>query len=189
MLSVIMAAGGAERAVVATLSALVAGAAAGVVRDVVLAADRPGELLDRIADVSGCTLVHVDGTRGQALAAGARAAKSDWLMFLPPGAVPENGWIDEAGDFVANAALRDGPARAALFGVRHGSPYSLAATRAAIREAMSSSPNRGLIISRAHYRDIGGHPPSARDPERKLLARIPRARRVMLRSHLQLMSR
>lgn len=189
MLSVVMAADCAERAVVMTLSALVAGAAAGVVRDVVLVADRPSELLGRIADVSGCTLVHVAGTRGKALAAGAREAKSDWLMFLPPGAVPENGWIDEASDFVAGAALREGPACAALFGVRHGSPYSFAAIRAAISEAMSSSPNRGLIISRAHYHDIGGHPPSARDPERRLMARIPRARRVMLRSHLQLMSR
>jgi hypothetical protein len=186
MLSVVMAADGAERVVVATLSALVAGAAAGVVRDVVLVAGRPSELLDRIADVSGCTLLQVEGTRGEALAAGARAAKSDWLMFLSPGAVPENGWIDEVGDFVTHSTLRDGAVRAALFGVRQTSPYSLAAIRAAIVGAMSPSPDQGLIISRAHYREIGGHAPAARDPERKLVARIPRARRVTLRSRILL---
>jgi hypothetical protein len=184
MLSVVMAADGEERAVAATLSALVPGAAAGVVRDVVLVARAPSDLLERIADATGCALLTREGTRGAGLAAGAHEARSDWLMFLPPGTVPEFGWIDEVGDFVANDALGRSGARAALFGYAASGPPSLAGLAGAVRRAFLPSPDQGLIISRAHYQRLGGHAESARDPEGKLIARIPRAQRVILRTRV-----
>jgi hypothetical protein len=185
MLSIVMAADGEERAVAATLAALVPGAAAGVVRDVVLVAREPSGLLERIADATGCALLPATGTRGAGLAAGAREARSDWLMFLTPGAIPEHGWIDEVGDFLANDALAGGGARAALFGYAASGQISLAGLAGAVRRAFFPSPDQGLIIARAHYQRLGGHAEGARDPERALIVRIPRAQRVILRTRMR----
>ena len=86
MLSVIIPTEGVEQPAVATLAALVPGAAAGVIREVLLV-DRAGTgVIERVADVAGCRFLAFEGTRAAALAAGARAARSPWLMFLHAGA-------------------------------------------------------------------------------------------------------
>src|SRR5258708_18140957 len=100
MLSVIIPTDGVEQPAVATLAALVPGAAAGVVREVLLV-DRTGNgVIERVADVAGCHFLHFDGTHAAALAAGARQARSPWLMFLHAGAVLDSGWIEEATQFI-----------------------------------------------------------------------------------------
>src|ERR1700723_4305229 len=94
MLSVVIATDGVEQTAVATLAALVPGAAAGVVREVLLV-DRSGTaVIERVADVAGCRFLRFEGTHAAALAAGARQARSPWLMFLHAGAVLASGWID-----------------------------------------------------------------------------------------------
>ena len=93
MLSVIIPTEGIERTAVATLAALVPGAAAGIIREVVLV-DRTGSSeIERVADVAGCRFLAAEGSRAAAMAAGARQARSPWLMFLHPGAVLDSGWI------------------------------------------------------------------------------------------------
>ncbi len=57
MLSVIVLASGDERGVVATLAALVPGAAAGLVRDVLLVDRNGGDIMERVADVAGCNFL------------------------------------------------------------------------------------------------------------------------------------
>ena len=79
MLSVIIPTEGVEQPAVATLAALVPGAAAGVVREVLLV-DRSGsDVIERVADVAGCRFLPFDGSHAAALAAGAQQAKSPWL--------------------------------------------------------------------------------------------------------------
>src|SRR5258708_4739497 len=91
MLSVIIPTEGVEQPAVATLAALVPGAAAGVVREVLLV-DRAGTgVIERVADVAGCRFLPFEGSRAAALAAGARHARSPWLMFLHAGAVLDSG--------------------------------------------------------------------------------------------------
>ena len=105
MLSVIIPTEGVEQPAVATLAALVPGAAAGVISEVLLV-DRSGNgVIERVADVAGCRFLNFEGTRAAALAAGARAALAPWLMFLHPGAVLDSGWIDETTQFVQNVSL------------------------------------------------------------------------------------
>ena len=95
MLSVIIPTDGLEQPAVATLAALVPGAAAGVVREVLLV-DRAGTgVIERVADVAGCRFLPFEGSHAAALAAGARQARSPWLMFLHAGAVLDSGWIEE----------------------------------------------------------------------------------------------
>ena len=109
MLSVIIPTEGVEQPAVATLAALVPGAAAGIIREVLLV-DRAGNgVIERVADVAGCRFLSFEGTRAAALAAGARAARSPWLMFLHAGAVLDSGWIEETTQFIQNVSSSDRP--------------------------------------------------------------------------------
>src|SRR5271155_3970279 len=109
MLSVIIPTEGAEGPAVAPLAALVPGAATGVVREVLLV-DRGGSgVIERVADVAGCRFLPFEGSRAAALAAGARSARSPWLMFLHAGAVLDHGWIDVTMQFMKSVAEYDQP--------------------------------------------------------------------------------
>src|SRR5580700_11476172 len=122
MLSVIVPTEGVERTTVATLAALVPGAAAGVVREVLLV-DRAGNgVIERVADVAGCRFLAFEGSHAAALAAGARQARSPWLMFLHAGAVLDSGWIDETTQFIQRVSAGDRP-RAGIFRYAR-SPYA-----------------------------------------------------------------
>src|SRR5271154_3306659 len=122
MLSVIIPTEGVEQPTVATLAALVPGAAAGVVREVLLV-DRSGTgIIERVADVAGCHFMPFEGTRAAAMAAGARQARSPWLMFLHAGAVLDSSWIEETAQFIERVSSSDRP-RAGIFRYAR-SPYA-----------------------------------------------------------------
>ena len=105
MLSVIIPTEGVEQTAVATLGALVPGAAAGLIREVLLV-DRAGNgVIERVADVAGCRFLPFEGPHAAALAAGARQARAPWLMFLRAGAVLDTGWIEETTQFIQGVAL------------------------------------------------------------------------------------
>src|ERR1700759_984543 len=91
MLSVIIPTEGVEQPTVATLAALVPGAAAGIIREVLLVDRGDNGVIERVADVAVCHFLRFEGTRAAALAAGAKQARSPWLMFLRPGAVLDAG--------------------------------------------------------------------------------------------------
>src|ERR1700687_1918689 len=99
MLSVIIPTEGAEQPAVSTLAALVPGATAGVVRAALLV-DRAGTgVIERVAAVAGCRFLRFEGSRAAALAAGARQARSPWLMVLHARAGVGSGWVEEDGGF------------------------------------------------------------------------------------------
>src|SRR6266852_4538268 len=106
MLSVVIATHDSERALLPTLAALVPGAVAGIVREVIVADAGSGDATVQIADGAGCRVLTSSGTRGARLKAAAEAARAPWLLFLPPGSVPDATWIDETRRFVEEAALR-----------------------------------------------------------------------------------
>ncbi len=186
MLSVIIPTDGVEQPAVATLAALVPGAAAGVVREVFLV-DRTGNgVIERVADVAGCHFLHFEGTRAAALAAGAHRARSPWLMFLRAGAVLDAGWIDETAQFIQGVGA-SGRQRAGVFRYAR-SPY--AETRITDRfkflARMIAGPltDQGLLIARDHYDRLGGYAPDARRSEARLLRQLGRSSRTLLRSRI-----
>src|ERR1700716_4371177 len=163
MLSVIIATEGVEQTAVATLAALVPGAAAGVVREVLLV-DRAGTgVIERVADVAGCRFLPFVGTRAAALAAGAALARSPWLMFLHAGAVLDSGWIEETAQFIQGVSMSDRP-RAGIFRYAR-SPYTDAGFRDSLkfvaRLIAGPSADQGLLIARDHYDRLGGYPPGS----------------------------
>ena len=66
MLSVIIPTDGVEQPAVATLAALVPGAAAGVIREVLLVDRADTNTIERVADVAGCHFLAFKGTRAAA---------------------------------------------------------------------------------------------------------------------------
>src|SRR5690348_12718755 len=122
MLSVIIPTDGVEQTAVATLSALVPGAASGVVREVLLVDRTDNGVIERVADVAGCRYLRAEGSQAAALAAGALQARSPWLMFLKAGGVLDAGWIDETTQFIQTVAL-SGRERAGIFRYAR-SPYA-----------------------------------------------------------------
>lgn len=186
MLSVIIATEKAEQPVVATLASLVPGATAGLVSEVLLVDPTRSDGIERIADVAGCGYLAIDGGRAVALAAGAARARSSWLMFLHPGAVLDQGWIDESAQFIRSVGFTGAP-KAAVF--RYApSPYTQAglseSLRSMARRLAGPSADQGLLISRIHYQSIGGHSPTARRSEKKLLSHLGRSGRAVLRTRI-----
>jgi hypothetical protein len=186
MLSVIIPTEGAEQPAVATLAALVPGAAAGVIREVLLV-DRTGTgVIERVADVAGCRFLAFEGSRAAALAAGARQARSPWLMFLHAGAVLDSGWIEETTQFMQRVSDSGRP-RAGIFRYAR-SPYADARLGDGLKfvARMIAGPwaDQGLLIARDHYERLGGHAPDARRPEARLLRQLGRSSRTMLRSRI-----
>jgi hypothetical protein len=185
MLSVIIPTDGAEQPAVATLSALVPGAAAGVIREVLLV-DRAGTgVIERVADVAGCGFLPFKGSHAAALAAGARQARSPWLMFLHAGAVLDAGWIEETTQFIQGVSISGRP-RAGIFRYAR-SPYAEPSWRDAFkflaRTLAGPGADQGLLIARDHYERLGGYAPNARRSEARLLRRLGRSR-TLLRSRI-----
>jgi Glycosyl transferase family 2 len=186
MLSVIIPTEGVEQRAVATLAALVPGAAAGVVREVLLVDRADTGVIERVADVAGCRFLRLEGTRAAALAAGARHARSPWLMFLHAGAVLDSGWIDETAQFIQGVSTSGRP-RAGIF--RYApSPCADTSLRDRLkfvaRMIAGPSPDQGLLIARDHYDRIGGYAPDARHSEARLLRQLGRSSRTLLRSRI-----
>lgn len=186
MLSVIIPTEGVEQPTVATLAALVPGAAAGVIREVLLVDRSDNAVIERVADVSGCRFLRFQGTRAAALAAGARAARSPWLMFLRPGAVLDMGWIEETTQFIQGVAASGRP-RAGVFRYAR-SPYGDSGWRDSFkslaRTFVGPLADQGLLIAREHYERLGGYAPDARHSEARLLRQLGRSSRTLLRSRI-----
>jgi len=189
MLSVIIPTEGTEHPAVATLATLVPGAAAGVVREVLLVDRGDNGVIARVADVSGCRFLRFDGMRAAALAAGAKQARSPWLMFLRPGAVLDAGWIEETTQFMQAVDLSGRP-RAAIFRYAQ-SHYVETGLRDRLqllaRKLRGPLADQGLLIARDHYERLGGYAPDDPRSEARLLRQLGRSSRAMLRSRIMMM--
>jgi len=174
MFSVIIATHDSERALVPTLAALVPGATAGIVREVIVADGGSRDETEQVADIAGCRFLSSAEPLGSRLNAAAATSRGEWLMFLRPGIVPGSSWIDETIAFVQQAADR----RAAAFAME------IDGVLAWLNRAFSALPRaeQGLILRRSFYDELGGHRADAADAETALLRRIGRRRLATLRT-------
>ena len=182
MLSVIIATDESERALVATLAALVSGATAGVIREAIVADKGSTDQTAEVADVAGCRLLVTPAPLAGRLRAAAAVARAGWLMFLHPGIAPEVTWIPEVMRFVEQTELAgEANPRAAVF-----SPPSLATARpfVLLKSLVRRGPTaeQGLIVAKRVYDSLGGHRDGVSDCESDLLRRLGRRRIVVLRT-------
>ncbi len=187
MLSVVIATHESERALVATLAALVPGAAAGVIREVIVADAGSHDETSEVADIAGCRVLVSNAPLPARLNAAAAAARAPWLMFLRAGVAPDAAWTAEAARFIDEAELAGRVDRqAAVFrpAARAGNVRSTlveALTLLAAAMGRRPRPDQGLVISRRLYQQLGGHRDGAADCEADLLRRVGRRRIVILR--------
>lgn len=192
LISVVIPTLNSEREIVPTLSALVSGAAAGIVRDVVLADGGSSDETEAVADAAGCIFIESERDLGVRLRAGAHAAsRGEWLLFLDPGGMLEEGWTREVRKFLDTIG-RAGQAdrRAATFRLAFegfGLKPRIAEAAASARLALTGRPRaeHGLLISKLLYQKLGGHQKGA-SAHRRLIGKLGRMRIVKLRSRVLL---
>src|SRR5262249_13649840 len=182
MLSVVIATQDNERALLPTLAALVAGAAGGLVREVILADASSRDATVAIADEAGCRVLSLALPRGALLKTAADAGRASWLLFLQPGVVLEPSWVEEIRRFIEEVELRKAPHKAGVFRAGPRGSATLEAL-ALLRAALGAWPDagQGLVIAKSLYAALGGHR-DVRAPEHDLLRRIGRKRLLRLRT-------
>jgi glycosyltransferase involved in cell wall biosynthesis len=114
MISVVISTRDSEVLLASTLAALVPGAVAGLVREVIVADGGSADGTATVADIAGCRFLASAEPLGARLSLAAAMARADWLLFLRPGSVPGTRWIDEAQRF-PQEAQQNTPMRAARF--------------------------------------------------------------------------
>lgn len=189
MLSVIIPTKDNEIPLAYCLSALVSGAAEGVVREVVVVDGGSSDGTEKVADAAGCTLVRHRGSRGEKMREGVRACRrGNWLLFLRPDAVLSADWHHEAAAFIEKLE-RAGQADR-MTGVFSFSVDDFG-FKARVRELFVASRARllrlpygeqGLLVSRRHYERLGGHRDLQDHEDIDLFRRIGSARIRHLRS-------
>ena len=174
MLSVIIPTRNSDRVLVPTLAALVAGATAGLISEVLIADGGSDDETAAVADVAGCNFLVAEGELAARLSAAAAAARAPWLMFLQPGTVLDAPWTGEVGRFIQHGAQAS---QAAVFD-RGGQQSLLRRSARLLAETLGAppQPEQGLLVRRDFYRALGGHSAQAGDPEHDLLRRIGRRR-------------
>jgi rSAM/selenodomain-associated transferase 2 len=183
LLSVVIPTLDAERTLAATLAALVPAAIEGLVREVVIADGGSRDQTLAIADAAGCTIVDAPKGRGTQLAAGARAAKCDWLLFLHADTVLDEDWAKAARRFIAAEAGGGKKAAAFRFALdADGAAARLLERFVALRGHLFAMPygDQGLLISRGLYDALGGFAPLEIMEDVDMVRRIGRRRLRML---------
>ncbi len=193
MLSVIIATHESERALVPTLAALVPGATAGLIAEVLVTDAGSSDATAEVADIAGCRFAASAESLGVRLKAAAVSTKTPWLMFLHAGCVPQPSWITATEDFMAAYGQLNAATRAAVFrpaGAVDLLRPGLSEIAALVRVALGGGarPEQGLLIARRFYDELGGHPEGA-DAEAALLRKLGRRRIAMLTASARVLAR
>lgn len=187
MISVIVPTLNSEAGLGAALTALVPAAVEGIVREVIVVDAGSTDRTLMVADQAGVDVISSDAGRGPQMRAGARRARSSWLLFLHPDTVLEHGWEHEAVQFMERVdSGRRRPAAAAFrftlddIGLAPRVLELMVAARSSLLH--KSQGDQGLLISRQLYDEVGGYKPLPVMEDVDIVRRIGRRRLVVLRS-------
>jgi len=140
------------------LAALAEGLGEGLIRELIVADGGSSDAIAEVADAVGARLVMAPRGRGSQLAAGAAAARGAWLLFLHADTVLAPGWAA-----AVQAHIRDRPGKAGYFGLGFdaaGPMPRVVAGWANLRARAFGLPygDQGLLVAKALYDRVGGHP-------------------------------
>jgi glycosyltransferase involved in cell wall biosynthesis len=163
MITVLIATQNSEHQLVPTLSALVAGSAEGLLREVILADGGSTDGTAKIADAAGCEFRPLQGDAPARLRAAARNVRGSWLLLLDPASVLEEGWTREVAKFVESAGRAgeaDGRAAAFRYAIDgYGFAPRVKEFLAAAQCALTGRPRaeQGLLVLRRHFESAAGN--------------------------------
>jgi rSAM/selenodomain-associated transferase 2 len=188
MISVVIPTLNAERHLARTLTALVPAAVDGLVREVIVADGGSSDATAAIADAAGATFIAAERGRGQQMRAGARAARSRWLLFLHADTVLQPPWDEEAVRFIRAVDQGDAPDSAGIFHFAlDDSGIWARCLEAAVhlRSRIMRLPygDQGLLISRRLYDEVGGFQPLALMEDVEMVRRLGGRRITALRAN------
>lgn len=184
MISVVIPVLNAQSALPRCFDSLIGATVRGLVKEVVVADGGSSDDTLTIADAAGCHVVSAPKERAAQFAAGAKAARGDWLLFLLPQTALESGWENEAESFMASATLERPRAAAFRFALDDFEPRARRReTLVALRNRLFALPyaDQGLLLPRRMYQKLGGHRAVPME-DADLARRIGRSRLVQLRS-------
>lgn len=189
MLTVVIPTLNAEHTLPRTLNSLIQASVRGLVRQVIIVDGGSTDGTGEVADAAGATFLEAPRGRGSQLAAGAEAAKCDWLLFLHADTVLSPGWEDEVYKWFEHVERGrwGGTEVAAAFRFTledFSGKARFLEKMVALRCALLRLPygDQGLIISKRYYRKLGGFKPVPLMEDVDLVRRIGRRRMVFLRS-------
>ncbi|SES38674.1 Glycosyl transferase family 2 [Tranquillimonas rosea] len=132
----------------ATADALLPGLSAGLVRELIVCDGGSTDATPRVADALGAEWHDCAPHLPQQFAAGAAAAKAEWILLLRSDARPDPRWPDAVGAHMATH-----PDRAARFRLAGGALAAALNLRAALGRP---DPRHGLLVRRNQLDDAGG---------------------------------
>lgn len=189
MLSVIIPTLNAEKSLARAMLPLVSGAVRGIVTEVIVVDGGSTDATLEIVDAAGARLVKAPRGRGTQLAAGAKAAKSDWLLFLHADTVLDAGWDEELHKLfeqIEAGRFRTSEIAAAFrFALDDFSSSARWLERlVALRCLIFRLPygDQGLLINRRLYERLGGFREIPLMEDVDLVRRLGRSQLVLLRT-------
>ncbi len=187
MITVVIPTLNAEAGLAAALSALVPASVDGLVREVIVVDGGSTDRTLKIADQAGTRFVQSAPGRGEQLAAGAKAARMPWLLFLHADTVLETGWEREAAAFIERVEIGQRPEAAAAFRFALddlGLKPRMVEWGVAIRCTVARLPygDQGLLIPRRLYQSVGGFRALPLMEDVDLIRRLGRSRTIILRA-------
>lgn len=187
MISVVIPTLNAQDHLARTLAALVPAAVEGLVREVIVADGGSTDATAEIADAAGATVLVAERGRGHQLRAGAKAAKSRWLLFLHADTVLQPPWEEEAARFIHSVERGGDADTAGVFRFvldDRGFAARFLETAVRLRCALLRMPygDQGLLISRRLYDEVGGFGAVALMEDVDMVRRLGRGRIRLLRA-------
>jgi rSAM/selenodomain-associated transferase 2 len=140
------------------LAALSEGLTEGLIHELIIVDSSSGDAISDIAEAIGARFLTAPRGRGPQLAAGAKAAKGAWFLFLHADTILPEGW-----PAVIRTHIRAHPETAGWFGLafdEQSLPARLTAGWANLRSRLFRLPygDQALLIARPLYTRIGGYP-------------------------------
>src|SRR5262245_20344422 len=164
----------------ATLHRTLAPIAGAPVGEIVVADGGSADATVAMAAAAGARVVAAPRGRGSQLAAGAAAARGDWLLFLHADTALDPGWRDAATRHMAAAPGRAGHFRLALDDPHPAARRIERLARWRCRWLALPYGDQGLLIARRLYDEVGGFRPLPLMEDVDLVGRLGRARLAAL---------
>ena len=182
MLSIIIPTLDAGRSLPGMLAALAEARMAAPSHEIIVSDGGSRDATVELARTAGARVVEGASGRGAQLAAGAGAARGDWLLFLHADTRPQPGWTEALRRYCGS---NDNGERAAYFRFALDDRHAIARLIAAavnLRCRLFALPygDQGLLMTRAFYQTLGGFRALPLMEDVEMVRRIGRRRLVSL---------